>query len=153
MNDSIQLHPSSGAPAKNCPQCGHKGRTVDTQVVKAMLRVSLHAIGPTAYHFCESEECPVVYFAEEGQQVFVEDELRERVYQKHPHDEDVLICYCFRHTLGSIRAEWRQTGQSTVFDTITAGTQSGQCACDIRNPQATCCLGNVRHFVRQIQRE
>jgi hypothetical protein len=126
---------------------------VDTQVVKAMLRVSLHAIRPTRYYFCQTEQCPVVYFAEDGQQLFVEDELRERVYQKHPHEEDVLICYCFRHTPGSIRAEWRQTGQSSVIETITAGTQAGECACDIRNPQATCCLGNVRQFVQQMQRE
>ncbi|MCC6455995.1 MAG: hypothetical protein IT328_13665 [Caldilineaceae bacterium] len=139
--------------AKTCPQCGHKGRAVDTQVVKAMLRGSLHAIRPASYHFCQTEQCPVVYFAEDGQQFFVEDELRERVYQKHTQEEDVLICYCFRHTPGSIRDEWRQTGQSSVIETITAGTQAGACACDIRNPQATCCLGNVRQFVQQMQRE
>jgi hypothetical protein len=136
--------------AKNCPQCDHKGRVVDTQTVKAMLAVSLHTIRSTRYFFCSTENCPVVYFSEDGQQLFVENELRERVYQKHPHDEHVLICYCFRHTLGSIRDEWRQTGQTRVVETITVGTQTGQCACDIRNPQATCCLGNVRHFVQQM---
>jgi hypothetical protein len=95
----------------------------------------------------------VVYFAEDGQQSLVEGELRERVYQKHPNDDHVLICYCFQHTPASTRAEWRQTGHSTVVETITVGTQTGQCACDIRNPQATCCLGNVRQFVQQLTQD
>jgi hypothetical protein len=115
-----------------------------------MLAVSLVAIRPTRYYFCQTQECPIVYFAEDGEQSFSEEELRERVYQKHPHDEESTICYCFGHTLGSIRREWRETGQSTVVAAITLGTQSGQCACDIRNPQANCCLGNVRGFVKQM---
>ena len=133
-----------------CPHCGHKGHLVDTQIVKAMLAVTLYHIRATRYYFCATADCPIVYFAEDGEQRFVEEELREKVYQKHPADEDVLICYCFRHTLGAIRTEWQQTGQSTALETITIGTQTGQCACDIRNPQGSCCLGNVRRVVQQM---
>jgi hypothetical protein len=118
-----------------------------------MLALSLHVIRPTSYYFCPTEQCAVVYFTQDGEQSFREEELRERVYQKHPHDDEALICYCFRHTLGSIREEWRQRGQSTVVETVTAGTQIGQCACDLRNPQSTCCLGNLRRFVEQMKRE
>jgi hypothetical protein len=135
---------------KHCPRCGHKGRLVDTQTVKAMLAVSLEAIRPTRYYFCASADCALVYFTEDGAHYFVEEELRDRVYQKHPQEEETLICYCFYHTLGSIRKQWRDSGESTVVAAITVGTQRGQCACDIRNPQASCCLGNVRAFVRQM---
>jgi hypothetical protein len=146
----IELSPRRDAMEKQCPQCRQQGRLVDTQTVKAMLRVSLHALRSNSYYFCRTEGCDVVYFAADGEQIFAEGELRERVYQKHPHDEVILICYCFQHTPRSIRDEWRQTGESTVFDTITAGTQTGHCACDIRNPQGACCLGNVRRFVQQM---
>lgn len=152
MDEIIQLSHSAGA-GKECPQCGQKGRRVDTQTVKAMLARSLYAIRSTDYYFCSTVGCSVVYFAADGEQTFGEDELRERVYQKHPDDEEVLICYCFRHTPRSIGEQWQQTGQSAVIETITVGTQTGQCACDIRNPQGTCCLGNVRQLVRQITQQ
>ena len=119
-----------------------------------MLAIPLYVVRAARYFFCPTAACPTVYFSEDGEQSFGEEELRERVYQKHPTDEDVLICYCFRHTLGAIRADWQQTGQSTATETITVkitvGTQTGQCACDIRNPQGSCCLGNVRRVVRQM---
>ena len=83
----------------------------------------------------------------------IENLLRERVYQKHPIDDDVLVCYCFRHTVGGIRAEMAATGSSTVIERITASIQAGQCACDIRNPQGECCLGNVREVVRRVKAE
>ena len=153
MEDIIQLQPRKERVDKQCPRCGQTGRPVDTQTVKAMLATTLHAIRPTHYHFCQTVGCPIVYFAEDGQQSFVEEELRERVVQKHPDDEDMLLCYCFRHTPRSIRHEWAQTGHSTVVETITVGTQTGQCACEFRNPQGTCCLGNVRRFVQQMMRD
>src|SRR3954466_5088358 len=163
-NNSISMEPTTSMDidlqedvrdmkkGKYCPQCSRKGHLVDTQIVKAMLTVSLEAIRPTRYYFCASEGCVVVYFAEDGAHYFVEEELRERVYQKHPHEEETPICYCFHHTLGSIRRQWRESGESSVVATITVGTQSGQCACDIRNPQASCCLGNVRAFVQQMMK-
>jgi len=136
-----------------CPSCGQKGKTVDTQIVKAMLAVSLEMIRPSAtYRFCRTKTCPVVYYADEASQVFTEDDIKERVYQKHPHDDDVLVCYCFYHSPGSIRAEFEQ-GITDVVARVTAGTKTGQCACDIRNPQGSCCLGNVGKVVKQIMAE
>jgi hypothetical protein len=79
------------------------------------------------------------------------EDLRESVFQKQPYRDETLVCYCFQHTVGSIRAEIIQTGVSTVIDQIMAGIQAGQCACDIRNPQGSCCLGNVRRLVRRFQ--
>jgi hypothetical protein len=90
-------------------------------------------------------------FSEDGTQIFTTDQVRERVYQKEPDGDDVFVCYCFRHTPGSIRAEFAATGASTVIDAINAGIQAGQCACDIRNPQGACCLGNVSAVVKDVK--
>ena len=136
-----------------CPTNQQVGKSVDSLTLKALLAVSLTQVSAVKYRFCQAADCPTVYYRSDGQQLFGEAELRERVYQKHPADDSVLVCYCFQHTLGSIRAELIETGASTVIAAITAGIQADQCACDIRNPQGDCCLGNVRQLVRQIQVE
>ncbi len=138
-------------PKDVCPFCGHKGKPVGGQTVKAMLAISLVHVTHEPYLFCRTRDCPVVYFSADGQQVFTTADVRERVYQKEPDTDDVLVCYCFRHTLHSIRAEIAETGHSTVVESINAGIRAGQCACDIRNPQGSCCLGNVRAAVERFQ--
>jgi hypothetical protein len=55
----------------------------------------------------------------------------------------VLVCYCFQYTAASVRLAQAE-GQHSIVDDISAGIQAGQCACDLRNPQGSCCLGNVR---------
>lgn len=136
-----------------CPTNQQLGKPVDTLTLKALLAVPLTQVRPTVYGFCPDPACPTVYYSTEDTHSFTEADVREKVYQKHPTDADVLVCYCFRHTIESIRTELLQTGRSTVVAAITAGIQAGQCACDIRNPQGTCCLGNIHKVVRHIATE
>ncbi len=138
-------------PVGVCPSCGQKGKAVNGQTVKAMLSISLARVTHEPYLFCRTAGCPVVYFSADGQQWFTTEQVRERVYQKEPDAADVFVCYCFRHTPGSIRGEIEATGQNTIVDVINAGIQAGQCACDIRNPQGSCCLGNVRAIVKRVE--
>lgn len=133
-----------------CPTNGTLGKRVDMQTVKAILSIPLNILTAESYRFCADTDCPTVYFSEDGEQVFTEADLRERVYQKHIDDEEISICYCFNHTVGSIGSEIIESGKSTVVAEITAGIKAGQCACDIRNPQGACCLGNVRAFLKDF---
>jgi hypothetical protein len=137
-------------PADVCPSCGHQGKPVDGQTVKALLAVSLLQVTHQPYRFCPTPGCLVVYYSADGAQIFTIDQLRERVYHKESQTEEVLVCYCFRHTVASIREEIERTGHSTVVDEITQGTRRGYCACDIRNPQGSCCLGDVRALVKRL---
>jgi hypothetical protein len=134
-----------------CPQSGSKGRRVDNLTMKAMLAVSLSELRDISYFFCKDVGCPVVYFSEDGNQSFTTEQLREQVYQKEAENDDVFLCYCFRHTVGSIRAEAFSGRENKLIDSINAAIQAGQCACDIRNPQGSCCLGNVQVFIRQLK--
>lgn len=95
----------------------------------------------------------MVYYTADGDRRFLEDDVRERVYQKHPNEDGVFVCYCFRHSIGSIRNELAGGNASTVLSAITAGIKAGQCACDIRNPQGSCCLGNVRALLQRLTNE
>jgi hypothetical protein len=141
---------SLSSPQQKCPQCHAKGKSVGIETVKAMLSVSLEVIQANSYYFCPTETCPVVYFATDHQQIFTEVELRERVHQKAPLADDVFVCYCFRHTPKSLRDEIGISGHSTAVQSINAGIRSGLCACDIRNPQGSCCLGNVKAVLHQV---
>ena len=131
-----------------CPTCGERGKPVQGQTVKSLLAISLRAVQDVQYFFCRTRDCPVVYYSENSQQHFTTSELRERVYQKEPDAPQVLVCYCFDYrasTLGAASASVREQ----IIAEINAGIQAGQCACDLRNPQGSCCLGNVRALGRQ----
>lgn len=136
-----------------CPVCGQKGKSVDGATIKSMLSASLRLVRDVDYFFCREAACEVVYYSGDGLQVFTTEDVRERVFQKVPDSEEVLVCYCFNHTPQSIRLELVETGESTVLDEINAGIKAGQCACDWRNPQGSCCLGNVRKVVQRITLE
>lgn len=162
MSDSCQCSPEAGSAtcelqilpreAIVCPTNGKPGKLIDTQIVRAMLALPLTEIRQTQYYFCREADCRTVYYSANGAQTFAESDLRERVYQKHMNEDDVLVCYCFRYTPANIREEIRATGQTTVTDSINMGIQAGQCACDIRNPQGSCCLGNVNSLVKRTQK-
>jgi hypothetical protein len=112
------------------------------------LAISLRAVRGLQYFFCPTRECRVVYFSDDGQQQFMTNDIRERVYQKAPDDAVVPVCYCFNYRAGKLRAASSTEYDQIVAD-INAGIQADQCACDLRNPQGSCCLGNVRTFGRQ----
>lgn len=134
-----------------CPNCGEIGKPVDELTLKSFLSVSLRQIGKTQYLFCRSESCPVVYFSKDGAQTFTVDHVREKVYQKDADADDCFVCYCFQHTVGEVRSASPQA-QVEILEGINTGIRAQQCACESRNPQGSCCLGNVREIMRQTEK-
>lgn len=138
-------------PVNSCPECGKTGKPVQGQTVSAILSVSLRVVQDTQYRFCRTRTCPVVYFSTHSEQTFTVEQVRERVYQKEPEAQDVLICYCFRYTVGDLRAALSEDRNAIVED-INTGINAGQCACVLRNPQGSCCLGNVRSMIKHLEK-
>ncbi len=138
--------PHKPHPEASCPQCGQKGKAVQAQTVKALVCVPLNWIENTPYYFCRTQVCPTVYFTADGKSTFAKEQLRERVYQKEPDADDVFVCYCFRFTGAQIRNAAPEH-QTSMVNVINAGIRANQCACDLRNPQGSCCLGNVREML------
>jgi hypothetical protein len=134
-----------------CPECGKIGKAVQGQTVKALLSVTLREVQEVQYLFCRTQTCPVVYFSTYSEQIVTVGEIRERIYQKEPEAEDVFICYCFRHMVGDLRAASPEK-RIAIVDSIDAGINAKQCACDLRNPQGSCCLGNVRAMIKQLEK-
>ena len=70
-NGSCSVPEEKGINTVSCPSCGQKGKTVDTQTVKALLSISLEAVEETAtYRFCHTPDCPAVYFDAAGGLLF-----------------------------------------------------------------------------------
>jgi hypothetical protein len=54
-----------------------------------------------------------------------------------------LVCYCFGVTEGEIQRELVEKSRSTAGERITALVKAERCACEVKNPEGSCCLGNV----------
>jgi hypothetical protein len=85
-----------------------------------------------------------VYFR--GGDVFRREDVGAPVFQKEPEGSRV-VCHCLGIGEDEIRQEAAFSGRSTAVERIKALVRSGRCACNVRNPQGSCCLGNVVELV------
>lgn len=138
----------SSSPAK-CPQCGESGRAVETVTLKHMVKPEfLDAVNKAGFQFCRSADCDVVYFHQNGERLTKAD-VRVRVGLKEAEDP-VPICYCFGFTEAMAKREIESTGQCTIPNRISTEMKKDLCACEIRNPQGSCCLGNVTAAIKRL---
>lgn len=124
-----------------CPECGRAGRRVGRITLKAVLRPeALERLEADEHRFCATASCDVVYFG--GVDVFRREDLGVAVFQKEP-EGGRTVCYCLGVSEDTIRREVETTGRSASAERIRALLQAERCACEVCNPQGTCCLGNV----------
>lgn len=135
-------------PRLSCPRCGQSGQFVPTQTLKHQVKPEhLETVEIGVFNFCRTATCDTVYFSERGT-VLTKTDVRQRIGLKETEDP-IPICYCFGFTDKMVRDEIHATGQCTIAQRITSEIKAGNCACEIRNPQSTCCLGNVTATVRK----
>lgn len=153
-----------------CPACGRNAKRVSTVTLEALLRDEFaerfatdghscrDAIGKgcqpinggTGWRYCDSAECDVVYFAEEGETTFQRSQLKVAVGVKEQTGERPL-CYCFGHSVASIADEFRAKGRSDALDDIRARMKNPGCRCETENPSGSCCLGAVSQAVEEVR--
>jgi hypothetical protein len=127
-----------------CPRCGRKGAKVDTITLKALLTgEGLRRGVPPSPRFCATKSCPVVYFDNAVPVRFEEELVTVRVHAKHTGDERVPVCYCFGYTPERIRALVDSSGRNVVSEDVAREVKAGRCACEVKNPKGSCCLGDV----------
>jgi hypothetical protein len=121
--------------------------------VKALLTANaLRRLDGKAYRFCSEPDCEVVYFDREADSIFGKTDLVVRVGQKET-DDPIPVCYCFGITLADLRRDIMTAGETNLPAMITAEVRAGHCACEVKNPQGSCCLGNVSNAVKKIRSE
>jgi hypothetical protein len=139
----------SRADRAECPVNGTIGMAVGLLTVRALLTESaLRRASGSLHRFCPDPACDVVYFTENGETYSTAD-VRVPVWQKDPAGARVL-CYCFGEDEAGIRGEINATGASQAVARIREHIGKGRCACEVRNPRGTCCLGDVAAAVRRI---
>jgi hypothetical protein len=145
--------PPATAP---CPECETDARQITTETVRNMVEpFDNRAVEDDAqYRICKTTDCPVVYFADELDQQFHIDVIREQANFKLDADADPYpLCYCFGYDKGHVRQAIEENGETTIDDWITERVRAEECACRWKSPLGGCCLGNVRAAIQEAQEE
>lgn len=131
-----------------CPVASRRGKTVPLVTLRSLV-LPEHAgvIEDREWFFCDLPDCDVVYFTNDGR-TLDKGALKVRVGLKEKRAPR-LVCYCFDHTVESIREEIRRTRWSTVVASIKEKIQAGECNCEVLNPKGRCCLGDVNRVVKE----
>ena len=147
MEDCCCRGEAQGAGGK-CSGCGAPGRTVSVTTLKHMVQPEfLSQVDKAGFCFCPAAGCDVVYFHPDGELLRKRD-LRVRVGLKETEDP-VPICYCFGFTEAMVCSEIEITGACTSPERIAVEMKARHCACEVRNPQGSCCLRDVKEVVRR----
>ncbi len=143
QSPSVAQTNSGGSSKPLCPNCGEAGRPVSVVTLKHMVLPDfLEVVNKAGFLFCSTADCAVVYFHPVGETLEKAD-LRVRVGLKETADP-VPVCYCFGFTERMLLEEIEATGKTTILQRIAAEMKADRCACEVRNPQGSCCLGNVK---------
>ena len=143
--------PDDPAEERACPRSGTPGHAVDLNTVKALLtETALARVSGAPHRFCPDPDCEIVYFT--GRDAFAVQDVRVPVWQKEPFGAR-MVCYCFGENEGDIAREMSVSGTSRAVERVREHIVAGRCACELRNPCGTCCLGDVIAAVKRVAYE
>ena len=141
--------PATPGADRSCCVCGGHTVAVELQTVKGVLtHAALSRLNPGHHRFCAEPTCAVVYVDEHGQ-TYGTDDLRVAVWQKEPFGSRE-ICYCFGESEATVRAELEREGRTAAVERVRGHIAAKRCACDIRNPRGSCCLGDLIAAVKRV---
>lgn len=143
-NSEIEAQPlDRNIPVKGliCPGCGQRGKAVQTVTLKCLLKPeAMPRLEPSRpYQFCPASDCSIVYYSPPEQ--FSRGDLQVPVFQKDQSLE-TPVCYCFGIARGDIQPPLQERLEELI-ELVRSFVQAGKCACEYRNPQGSCCLGNL----------
>lgn len=104
------------------------------------------------YRICRTTDCPIVYFADDREQQFEIDAIRETPNFKLERDERPHpLCYCFGYAKEHVYEDVSTSGETDIADWIAERVAADECACRFKSPLGGCCLGNVRAAISEAR--
>lgn len=129
-----------------CPSCQLRAKPVATVTVKHLVIDHTRVRVEQSFSFCRTPECAVVYFSDA--EIFRKHDLKVRIGLKE-HEDPIPLCYCFGYNREDLRREIEQHRASDIPNRIKAEVQGGFCACEVKNPSGSCCLGDINRAVKE----
>ena len=96
-----------------------------------------------SYYYCPSADCDTAYFTEAGDRIAKQKlRMQEQIHQG-------WLCYCFDISEQQYLAALRSGTADAIKNFVIRHTESGTCACEIRNPSGRCCLAKFKNLEKQ----
>ncbi len=148
---SCSCHEAQTRSTAACPACGARGMTVGIVTPQHLLKKGARdrLVPSASYNFCESSDCEVVYYSEDGGSTFERDALRSAVTCKDDTPETPL-CHCFQVLRRDALAELERSGSCDVFRMIRERMRPGQaCFCEKSNPRGESCAKDILAWLEE----
>ncbi len=133
---------------RSCPVSDFRSKPVEWSTVAALAVRSVPR--RQTFWLCEDSDCDVVYFGEDGTLLETSDVRMIPSFKGGPSQND-LVCYCFLYSRQDIEDELKASGETTIFERISAEVKAENCACEVRNPSGKCCLGVVKRAIQKTR--
>ena len=147
MNDDCcQLAPEGQVCAPrlqaetDCLSCGTRLRPVSPAHAKRQVLRPMDRDIEGDYGFCPSPGCELVFAGADGTRFLASDLRHPPAYKTGQADD--LLCYCFDFRGSDFLSQEADAAVAYISERIRAD----DCACDITNPSAGCCLGSIAKY-------
>ncbi|MDO8845481.1 hypothetical protein [Methylicorpusculum sp.] len=124
-----------------CPECGSTFKSVGMPTLYHQVRFPENqALIIDNYYFCPAKTCSIAYFSS-ADNIIPKEHLRS--YQAIQND---ALCYCFDIGAEQYLSALKDHRAGPIKAFVMQRTQTGECACEIRNPSGQCCLAKFKRL-------
>ncbi|GAA3650440.1 BFD-like [2Fe-2S] binding domain-containing protein [Asaccharospora irregularis DSM 2635] len=132
-----------------CPVCNQEGKLVKNITVNHMVFNEIkQKVGDTDYFLCINETCNIVYFNQEYDVKFNENEVKEPIWFKDDANPK-YVCYCNKVAEEQVFDAVINKDAKNMKDIIrlTGAMKNGKC--EIYNPLGKCCSPIVQEAIKK----
>lgn len=132
-----------------CPVCQGKVQKVKDITVKHFVNDDLvDEIKDDNYYICLSENCDIVYFNEDEDQVFYQEDIKKPIWFKKDANPK-YICYCNDVTEQEIINAIVDEKAENMKDIIRITGAMKNSECEVKNPLSKCCGVFIQKIIQE----
>ena len=135
---------------ENCPVCNQQGRAVGQVTVKHLVTEDRRdAVQGDCYWICMNENCSVVYYNNENQTKFVQEQISVPIWFKKDANPK-YACYCSKVTEEQVIEAVLKHNAKTVkeVNAVTGAMKNSNCIQN--NPLGVCCHKVIREAIEKV---